>query len=383
MKKGQVIGQAQARVSAAVHASISGRVEAVETRPTAQGDSLCVVVRADGEASKAQKLDAGGAASREEILEAVRQGGIVGLGGAAFPTHVKWDVPPAHPVDTVIINGAECEPYLTVDHRLLVERSDKVVEGLSLALKATGATRGVVAVEDNKPDAIEAAREQARERDDIDVVVLGTRYPQGAEKMLIEAVLGRQVPPRGLPFQVGVVVNNVGTVMAARDAAVEGRPLIRKVITVSGGGVKSPANLEVPIGLSVGSALEAAGGLKSESCRIILGGPMTGRAVDDLDFPITKGVSGILALTPDEYPRQERQPCIRCASCLDGCPMGLDPRLIVRHAEAGRVEESEEAFIEDCMECGVCAFVCPAWIPLVAIIQQGKRALHEAKEGAL
>ncbi|MBT9159471.1 MAG: electron transport complex subunit RsxC [Dehalococcoidia bacterium] len=382
--KGQKIGDTDARISAPVHSSVTGRVEAVGLRPTVRGEVLSVVIRReDSEDSGDETSPARSINDLEatEIIAAIREAGVVGLGGEGFPTHFKWMVPPDFPVDTVIINGAECEPYLTADHRLLVERTGDVMSGLRLAMKATGARRGVIAIENNKPDAIEAARDAVRQWYDIDVVVLGTKYPQGAKKMLTRAVLGREVPPHTRSYQEGVVINNVQTAVAAADAVLRRKPLYEKVITVSGGAVNSPANLVVPIGMSFRDVLSAAGGT-SGNFRLVVGGPMTGVGVDDLDLPLTKTVTALLALTPAEYFDGEAGPCIRCARCVNTCPMRLTPSMIVAYIERGDVAMAEQTYIEDCMECGVCAFVCPARRPLVQQIKEGKTALAASQARA-
>ncbi len=381
--RGQKIGDTDARISAPVHSSISGRVVAVEPRATVHGEVMSVVVEAgDGEKGIAdQAVRETGDLGPREIIDAVREAGIVGLGGAAFPTHFKWAVPSNFPVDTVIVNGAECEPYITVDHRLLAERAQEVVLGLSLALKATGAGRGVVAIEVNKPDAIAAVRGALKDVANMDVVTLDTRYPQGAEKMLIKAVLDREVPPRHLPFHAGAVVNNVQTLVAASQAVLRGTPLYEKVITVSGGAVASPGNMMVPIGASFRDILDAAGGTSGQF-RLVVGGPMTGVGVENLDLPLTKGVSALLALSPDEYFSGEPGPCIRCARCVDACPMGLVPSGIAAAVERGDTDFAARMCIEDCMECGACAFVCPGHRPLLVRIKEGKLALAKLRAQA-
>jgi len=308
----------------------------------------------------------------EEIRMRVREAGVVGLGGAAFPTAVKLSPPKS--IDTVILNGCECEPYLTADHRIMLERPEDCILGLILVLRAVGAERGIIGVEANKPDAIEALRKAADGK--VEVVPLKVKYPQGAEKMLIKALLDREVPSGGLPMDVGVVVQNVGTAVAITEAVRDGKPLIERVVTVTGE-VRRPGNYLVPIGTPFSWVLEAAGGLSESASRVVMGGPMMGIAQRTLDVPVVKGTSGILALAEDIPP--EEGTCIRCARCVDHCPMGLMPTLFVKLAKGERWDLLRDAHIMDCIECGSCAYVCPARIPIVHYIKLGKLKVRSLK----
>jgi len=370
VKTGQKIGDVDAFISAPVHAPITGVVEGIKSfvHPALGRPVDAVVIRREGEEEeRAEPLEGHSAdwasLPPERIREIVREAGIVGLGGAAFPTHVKLS--PPEPVDTVIGNGCECEPYLTADHRIMLERPEAVVEGMRIIMHTVGARRGLIGVEDNKPDAAEALRKCLSQHDDVEVVLLPTKYPQGSEKHLIKALTGREVPPGGLPFHVGVVVQNVGTLAAIRDAVVEGKPLISRVVTVTGRGVKEPSNVEVRIGTLFGEVIEFCGGLAGEVGKVISGGPMTGVAQASLEVPVVKGTSGILVMPKAEVKVEEGGPCLNCGRCVDACPMGLVPAIIALYAEKGRLEDCEAWGAMDCVECGSCSYVCPSRRPLV------------------
>ncbi|MCG6931488.1 MAG: electron transport complex subunit RsxC [Desulfofustis sp.] len=312
----------------------------------------------------------------EELLKKVHDAGIIGIGGAGFPTHVKLKPPADSPVDTLLLNGAECEPYITADHRTMLEKAEEVVEGGKILLKILGIKTCVIGIENNKPDAITAmssAVAAATEAGfDIRVVALEVKYPQGSEKQLIQAITGRKVPSLALPSAVGVVVHNVSTTRAVRDAVVLSKPLIEKVITVSGRGINRPANLLVKVGTKVSDIVEFCGGVKPDLARIVLGGPMMGFAVSTLDIPVTKTTSSVLFLTEDEIDSRELSNCIRCGWCLEACPMGLEPKEIGIYVEAGRPEDTAQFGVFDCFECGSCAYVCPAKRPLVQFVRLAK-----------
>jgi electron transport complex protein RnfC len=308
----------------------------------------------------------------------VAEGGIVGLGGAAFPSQVKLSPPAEKPIDTVILNGCECEPYLTCDHRLMLERAEDALFGLKAIMRAVEAHRAFIGIEDNKPDAIQLMQEICAGEENIEVVVLKTKYPQGGEKMLIEAVLHREVPLGGLPMDVGALVHNVGTAVAIAECLNTGKPLIERVVTVVGNGVKEPANVLVPIGTALKEVIEACGGLSERAAQVILGGPMMGFAQATLDTPVVKGTCGILVLERDQVLPFEETPCIRCGRCVDVCPVFIVPADLARFAKAGDVGRLTEYDVMNCCECGCCAYVCPARIPLVHLLRLGKQLVQAA-----
>lgn len=364
VKKGQVIAEAQAFVSSPVHASISGKVLEIGEYPhPVFGFCPAVVIESDGEDAWAeglplsrdwQALEAG------EIREIIRLSGVVGMGGATFPTHVKMAPPPEKTIDTFILNGAECEPYLTADHRVMLEAGARVVTGMLISMKALGVDKGYIGIEENKPDAIAAMR-QAAAGSGIEVVPLKTKYPQGAEKTLIKVVADREVPSGGLPMDVGVVVQNVGTVVAIADAVEKGLPLVERVTTVTGGAVTEPKNLLLRIGTTFAQAIELCGGFKEQPVKLIMGGPMMGMAQCRIDVPVIKGTSGILALSAADIAAGEEKPCIRCGRCVQACPMGLVPSMLSLLGQRGLYQTAKEEFdLLDCVECGSCVYVCPA-----------------------
>ena len=378
---GQRIGEPAGFISAAVHASVSGKVKAVEPRVGMMGvEVLSVVIDNDGEDRPAERSGLGDAwsdASPDEIKEKIGQAGIVGMGGATFPTMVKLSPPAAKPIDTVILNGAECEPMLTADHRLMLESPEDVVRGLQIVLKVLGAKSGFNGVEENKPEAIEILRKAAPKG--IEVVPLKVKYPQGAEKQLISACLGRSVPSMGLPMDVGVVVHNVGTAKAISDAVVLGKPLFERVVTISGSAVEKPANLLVRVGTPISEVISFLGGAKGDLGKLIVGGPMMGFAQRTDAAAVTKGTSGILLFSNDEINTDEPLPCIRCGRCIRACPMRISPTDIATFSRLRMAEEAEAADALDCMECGTCAYGCPSGIPLVQEIRLGKATINAAK----
>jgi len=380
---GELIGKTEAFVSAPVHASLAGKTGPLSVATLPNGRHVKTVpITADGEqlAGNALWKDLYGgdwpvkgldAFAPEKVIQAVRDAGIVGMGGAAFPTHVKLTPNEKRPVETLLINGCECEPYLTADYRLMLEAPRAILAGAMLAARAAGASRVIVAVEDNKPLALQAMGRAGRGTG-VEVRELRTKYPQGGERQLMPAVLGLEVPTGGLPLDVGVVVVNVATAAAIARAILRGKPLTHRVVTVSGSGIAQPKNLLVPIGIRYGELIEFCGGLKDGATRVIAGGPMMGFALGDLDAPVTKGTSGLTVLTGEETRRADETSCIRCGRCVDVCPLNLVPSKIALAARHEDWELAKRYYITACCECGCCAYVCPAGIPLTQLIRMGK-----------
>ncbi len=375
VKKGEVVGEPAGFVSSPVHASVSGKVVAIGEFPNAMGRMVkSVVIENDGKEEWTPLKDTPDYMGLlpEELKEKVKAAGIVGMGGATFPTVVKLSPPKEKQIDAVLINGAECEPYLTADYRLMVERPKEVIEGLKILMKILGVKKGYVGIENNKPDAV-AKMKEAASGSGIEVLALEVKYPQGAEKMLIKAILGREVPPRALPMDVGVVVQNVGTALAIYEAARYGKPLIERVVTVTGEGIKEPKNLMVRIGTKLSELIDECGGFRDGAAKVIAGGPMMGFAVSTLDIPVTKGTSGVLVMTEAEITHSEKfGPCMRCGRCVDACAMGLMPFMLSILSEIGHYEEAKEYNLYDCFECGACTYVCPAKRPIVQLVRLAK-----------
>jgi len=378
VQEGDLIGEVEAGLGANVHTSVSGTVKNIgaSAHPTAVSAPSILIERNGDAAPKEYGPTYWEELTREDMLGRVKAAGIVGLGGAGFPTHVKLAPPPEANVDTLILNGAECEPYLTTDHRLMLESPDEVVQGAKIILKVLGIEECRIGIENNKPDAIEAMKEAAAKYSGngttISVVPLNVKYPQGSEKQLIESLTGRRVPGFGLPFDVGVVVQNIGTTLAVYEAVALNKPLYEKVITVSGKGIQRPANLKVKIGTRLSDIVSYLGGTRPELAKVIMGGPMTGFALPSLEVPIMKTTSGVLFLSEDEIDTRSHGPCIRCGWCVDVCPMGLSPNEIGIFVEAGRPGETSQFGVFECFECGCCAYVCPAKRPLVQFIRLAK-----------
>lgn len=375
---GQVIGEVKKGLGVPLHSPVAGKVKdiAMSAHPLrVSAPSITVTVDRQAvpptyERADWRKLDGG------ELLARVHDGGIIGIGGAGFPTHVKLKPPANSPVDTLILNGAECEPYITADHRAMLEYTAEIVEGAMILLKILGIKECHIGIESNKPDAIKAMSEAAAQvptgEATIRVRPLQVKYPQGSEKQLIQAVTGRKVPAMALPSAVGVVVQNVSTAKAVYDAVVFGKPLFEKVVTIAGKGIGRPANLLVKVGTKLKDIVDYLGGLQPGLAKIILGGPMMGFAVSSLEVPVTKTTSAVLFLTKDEVDTRPHSQCIRCGWCLEACPMGLEPKEIAIHVEAGRAEATEPFGVFECFECGSCAYVCPAKRPLVQFIRLAK-----------
>ena len=377
---GQKIAEASGHVSVPCHASVSGTVKAIEPRFVICGQAeMCIVIENDFEDRRAPGIGPAGTVdsmSPAKLLERVREAGIVGMGGAAFPTHVKLSPPSDKKIDTGIINGAECEPYLTSDYRVMLEYPQDVITGLKAAMKILGAQNACIAMEDNKPEAAEALRRIAGP--DVRVVLLNVKYPQGAEKQLIYGVTGRRVPSGGLPMDVGVVVVNAGTARQICLAMEQGLPLCERVVTVTGS-VAKPCNLLVRIGTPIEKVFEAAGGLTGAISEVLAGGPMMGIAMCDLRAPVVKGTSGLLALDAKVARLRESSPCIRCGRCVAGCPMGLSPNLVSAYADQGRFDDAAKHLALDCIECGCCTYSCPAGRHMVQSIRLAKAEINKAK----
>lgn len=365
-------------VSMALHAPTSGTVKAIEPAPHPSGRLVtAIIIEPDGldEAlDLTDKADPELARSPENWKETIRDSGIVGMGGAAFPTHVKLSPPEDKPINMIVANGVECEPYLTADHRLMLESPDEILGGLFLAMEILGAKKAVVAIEANKPDAAEIMG-KADLPEGVTVEVLPVMYPQGAEKQLIQALTGWEVPTGGLPMDVGVVVQNVGTLAAMDQAVKEGRPMVERVMTIGGPLPNGPGNYRVSIGTPLSHVVEQTGGLKGPAARLINGGPMMGQALAGLDSPVTKGTSGLLAFGPGELRTLRQRACIRCGSCISVCPSSLLPHTLGSMVEFQLFDQLREFNITDCIECGSCAFVCPADRNMVQFIRQGKAEL--------
>ena len=378
VRLGQKIGDAEG-LSATVHASVSGRVLAVEPRPHPSGRPvLSAVLENDGLDTPDRTLvphETLEGLSPDDLLTIIREAGIVGMGGATFPTDIKA-VSAAGRVDTVLINACECEPYITADDALLCSAPERVLRGASVLRAILQPDRVVLAVEDNKTQAIDSVRRCLEQYPGIELAVLPTRYPQGAEKQLVQAVTGRQVPPGKLPISVGCGVFNAGTVAAICRAVFHGEPITRRVVTVTGEGVREPKNLIVRIGTSYQDVLAAAGGLTEDACKVIAGGPMMGAAQEDLSVPVLKGTNAVLCLTRDAA-TPARPVCIRCGKCVEACPMHLQPLYLYRYEAAGSLDALEALHVSDCIECGCCSYVCPGQLPLVERFRAAKQTLKE------
>lgn len=375
---GQVIAEAGGFVSSNIHSPISGTVASVDLAVNGSGlRQPAITIKRDGD-DWAEGIDLSKDVVREckldskQIIAKIQAAGIVGMGGATFPTHVKLSVPPGKKAEFLIINGVECEPYLTSDHRVMLERGEELLVGVTILAKALGVTKSYVGIENNKPDAIAHLGKLAASFTGIEIVPLRVKYPQGGEKQLIAAVTGRQVPSGALPIDVGAVVQNASTALAVYEAVQKNKPLIERVVTVTGKKVKTPSNFLVRIGTPIDKLIEAVGGLPADARKVINGGPMMGRAMVNLSAPVTKGTSGILVMSGEEAERREATQCIKCAKCVDACPMGLEPFMISKLSRKQIWDRLEEEHVTDCIECGCCQFTCPAAMPLLDYIRLGK-----------
>lgn len=386
--RGEIIARANGFMSVPIHAPATGIIESIKLMPSARGPKTETIVLKVYEADSQQVLSEEpidiDALSPEDIVKGFQDIGMVGLGGAAFPSHVKLAVPEGHSVETLMVNGCECEPYLTTDHRVMLEQTDDLIRGVKIALRAVGAQRAIIGVEDNKMDAVEAIRSRLREDDPITVEAVKTKYPQGAEKILLKVLLDREVPSGGHSYDIGVVMNNVGTLAQVGALLPRGQGLIERVVTITGPGIKKPGNYRIPLGTPIRFALDQVG-WDGESGEVILGGPMMGQAIASLDVPVTKGVSGILVFTQGEVASETRQshPCIKCGKCVEACPMHLNPSQLGLLAAKRQYEQMEQRFnLNDCFECGCCTYVCPAGIPLVQHFRIAKSINREQRERA-
>ncbi len=384
VKTGQLLAEAGGFISSRVHSPVSGTVFKIDNVMDMSGyRRQAIIINVEGDEwmddiDRSEKLVTDIPFSSQEIVAKIKDAGIVGMGGATFPTHVKLMPPPGKKADYLIINGVECEPYLTSDHRLMLEKGPEIVVGTKILMKALKVNRAVIGIENNKPDAIQKMNELVAGEEGISVQPLKVKYPQGGEKQLIKAVTGREVPSGKLPIEVGCVVQNVGTAFAVYEAVTKNKPLIERVVTVTGKALEKPSNLKVRIGTPVSQLIEAAGGLPEDTGKIIGGGPMMGKALATPEVPVVKGTSGILLMREEESHRAPESPCIRCSKCTQVCPMGLEPFLLSRLARIGRFEEAEKEKVMDCIECGSCQYTCPAHIPLLDYLRLGKN-----KVGAL
>ncbi|MBT2969717.1 MAG: electron transport complex subunit RsxC [gamma proteobacterium symbiont of Ctena orbiculata] len=381
--RGEPIAKADGNFSVPLHAPATGRVRDLELMPTPKGPKSTAIVLDVYEGSTQEVLwnqpREMSELSREEILQAIQDSGMVGLGGAAFPSHMKLTIPPDKQVDTLIVNGCECEPYLTCDHRIMLEYPKALIRGIRYAMQASATTQAIIGIEDNKMDAAEVLRNNVSKGSAIRVEVVETKYPQGSEKMLIKSLLNREVPTGGLPADVGVVVNNVGTLAFLGQLLPLGQGLIERVITVAGPGIVKPGNYLVPLGTPVRHILEQAG-YEGSRTEFILGGPMMGPAVSAMDTPITKGTSGLLVLNEPSIEDESQRiwPCIRCARCVKACPMHLNPSMLGLLAAKRKYDEmAQDYHLNDCFECGCCSYVCPSNIPLVQYFRISKAINRE------
>ena len=384
VKVGQLIAKSSSFVSTNIHAPVSGKVKKVDVAPDSTGytkQGIFIDVEGDEwmeEIDRSETLVKTTGLDGKAIIQKIQDAGIVGLGGATFPTHVKLIPPMGMTAKVLLINGVECEPYLTSDHRLMLEKPDEILVGTQLLMKAMNVEKAAIGIENNKPDAIQLLTDKAKSYTGIEIVALKVKYPQGGEKQLIKAVTGREVPSGGLPIAVGAVVSNVGTAFAVYEAIVKNKPLFERVVTVTGKGVKKPSNFKVRIGTPTSELIEAAGGLPENTGKIISGGPMMGKALASVDVPVTKGTSGILLIEEKTATRPEYIDCIRCSRCVSVCPMGLEPYLLMTLSEKQIFDRAEQEKVMDCIECGSCSYTCPSNRPLLDYIRFGK-----AKVGAI
>jgi len=383
VKVGQLIAQSAGFVSANIHSSVSGTVESVDPVLDSSGykrQAVTIVVEGDeweSSIDRSPELKRNIDVDAQTIIKKIADAGIVGLGGATFPSHVKLSVPAGKKADVLIINGVECEPYLTSDHRLMLEKGHELMVGIQLLMRALGVDKAMIGIENNKPDAIKYLSDISKEYQGISVHALKVKYPQGGEKQLIKALINREVPSGGLPIDIGAVVHNVGTAFAVYEAVQKNKPLFERVVTVTGKNLPKPSNFLVRIGTPVTDLIAAAGGLPDDTAKVVNGGPMMGKAVTDISVPVTKGTSGIIVFPVNESKRKADSVCIRCAKCVTACPMGLEPYLLIRMSQRLMFDKMEHERVLDCMECGSCSFECPANLPLLDYIRLGKSEVNK------
>lgn len=380
---GQKIADNSHPMGLPVHSPVSGKVIGIEDVKLASGSLVkAIVIESDGQdtlSDNVKPIENWEDMTKEEFVAVLKEAGISGMGGAEFPTHCKFVVPEDITIDTLLLNGGECEPYLTSDHRVMLERADAVIRGARIVMRAAGIPRCFIGIESNKMDAAKLIKSKLEETDDIKVKVIESKYPQGSEKHLIKSVLGRCVPPRMLPLNVGVTVMNVSTAAAIADRFDIGLPLIQKVVTVTGPAIQRPSNLMVKIGTSVRELVEQCGGFSKEPSKVLIGGPMMGFAASSLDVPIGKGSSGIVAFGKDDVEAKDPLPCIRCGRCVAHCPMRLEPSTLNQLCEAGNTEKAKKYNVIDCIECGVCSYVCPSKRHLVQSIKTVKYQIAQSR----
>ncbi len=383
VKVGDIIAKSGGFVSANIHSSVSGTVVKIDNVMDTSGyKKTAVIINVEDDIWK-EDIDTSDILKKEipfsakEIRDKIMESGIVGLGGATFPSHVKLSVPEGKKVDVLIINGVECEPYLTSDHRVMLEKAEEMLVGVQILMKALEVEKALIGIENNKPDAISHLNSLVKNYKGIEIHPLKVKYPQGGEKQLIKALINREVPSGTLPLNVGVVVHNVGTALAVYEAVQKNKPLFERVVTVTGKSVKNPSNFLVRIGTPVSELINAAGGLPEDTGKVISGGPMMGKALNSIDIPVVKGTSGILIVRDSETKRAKEQDCIRCAKCVSVCPMGLEPYLLTKLTKLELNEKLENNSVMDCMECGSCSYACPAGIPLLDYIRLGKSRVSQ------
>jgi electron transport complex protein RnfC len=383
VKVGDKIAESAGFVSANIHSSVSGTVVKVDNVLDSSGYKRpCVIIDVEGDEwndgiDKSTDLKKEISLTDSEIVQKINESGVVGLGGATFPSHVKLSVPEGKKIDVLIINGVECEPYLTSDHRLMLEKAEEMLVGIQVLMKSLGVSSALIGIENNKLDAITHLSDLVKGYPGIEVHSLKVQYPQGGEKQLIKALINREVPSGSLPLDVGAVVHNVGTAVAVYDAVQKNKPLFERVVTLTGKSVKKPSNFMVRIGTPVNELIEAAGGLPEDTGKVINGGPMMGKALNSLDVPIVKGASGILIMPNDLSKRKVESNCIRCAKCVSVCPQGLEPFLLNKLTQVEMNDKLESNAVMDCIECGSCAFICPAGLPLLDYIRLGKSRVSQ------
>ena len=383
VKAGQVIARHEGFVSSEIHSSVSGKVGKIEEVMDSSGwkrMSINIRVKEDEwveDIDQSDDLIRDFTLTPDEIVKKVMASGIVGMGGAAFPSHVKLSVPEDKHVDHLIINGVECEPYLTADHRVMLEKSEEVVVGTRILMKSLGVDKAIIGIENNKQDAIDKLTEITAGYEGISVQALKVQYPQGGEKQLIQAVLGREVPSGKLPADVGVIVHNVGTAYAIYQAIQKNKPLIERVVTVTGKNVEKPSNFLVRIGTPVSHLIAAAGGVPENTGKVVSGGPMMGKALNSLNVPIAKATSGILMIPEEETKRAESYNCVHCGKCIEVCPMGLEPYYLMTLTKRGDLKKANHEHILDCIECGSCSFVCPSNRPILDYVRLGKSRIKK------